>query len=170
MGLGQRGEAVETFAHVGQSAHQPHMYIRRRRDHPRKAASTARNIETRASWRIRTRPPDGRTTSIDAFSRSFAGAREDAAAGASANDDISRTSTKPDAPEVFNRPSGARRRQPCNRLGQISCRAATAATYTPGSWLSETIVSFSAIPQRRRRSRPVIISIVPSGTVLNSDL
>ena len=126
MVLGQRRETVETLAHIGQSARQPDMYIGRRReradrlslhrsasrpDHPRNAAITARNIETRASWRIRTRSPDGRTTSIDAVSGPLPGARDDDSAGASSNDDINRTGTKADAPEAFNRPSRARRRQ-----------------------------------------------------------
>jgi hypothetical protein len=111
MVLGQRREAFETLAHIGQSAREPDMYIWRRRDHPRNAAITVRNVETRAPWRIRTCPPDGRTVSIGAASGPLAGAREDAAAGVSSNDGISRTGTKPDGPEIFNRPSRANRKR-----------------------------------------------------------
>jgi len=42
------------------SARQPDMHVRRRRDHPRNPAITARNIATGVSRRIRTLPPDGR--------------------------------------------------------------------------------------------------------------
>jgi hypothetical protein len=53
-------------AQVGMTAGQPDMHIRRRRDHPRNPAITARNIATGVSRRISTLPPDGRTTSIAA--------------------------------------------------------------------------------------------------------
>jgi hypothetical protein len=81
MGLGQRREAIETAAEVGRSAGQPDMHVRwwRERadrlsphrsasppDHPRNPAITARNIATGVARRIRTLPPDGRTTSIAA--------------------------------------------------------------------------------------------------------
>jgi hypothetical protein len=64
--LGQRREAIETAAQVNMPAGQPDMHVRRRCDHPRNPAIMARNIATGVSRRIRTLPPDGRTTSIAA--------------------------------------------------------------------------------------------------------
>ncbi len=66
MVLGQRREAIETAAQVCMPARQPDMHVRRRRNHPRSPAITARNIATGVSRRIKTLPPDGRTTSIAA--------------------------------------------------------------------------------------------------------
>ena len=66
MVLGQGREAIETAAQIGMPAGQPDMHIRRRDNHPRNPAITARNIATGVSRRIRTLPPDGRTTSIAA--------------------------------------------------------------------------------------------------------
>ena len=66
MVLGQRGEAIESAAEVRVPTCQQDMHIRRRCDHPRNPAITARNIATGVSRRIRTLPPDGRTTSIAA--------------------------------------------------------------------------------------------------------
>ncbi len=146
------------------------MHVRRRRDHPRNPAITARNIATGVSRRIRTLPPDGRTTSIAAEPGSVVDGGRGDNAGTSPVDDVNRTGTKSAASPSRSRPSSARRRQLCNRLGQTSYRAATSQTRVPGSRLSATIRNFSAMPQRRRRSRPVMISIVRLATVLNSDL
>jgi hypothetical protein len=60
-----------------------------------------------------------------------------------------------------NRPSRTCRRQVNSNPGYTPCRAATSVTRAPTSSVSATIRSFSSIGQRRRRSRPVMISIVP---------
>ncbi len=62
----ERREAIESAAEVGMPAGQPDMNIWRWPDHPRNPAITARSIATGVSRRIRTLPPDGRTTSIAA--------------------------------------------------------------------------------------------------------
>lgn len=59
-------------------------------------------------------------------------------------------------------PSRTCRRQVNRRLSQTSWRAATARIATPGSRVSATMRNLSAVLQRRRPSRPVMISITPS--------
>jgi hypothetical protein len=61
-------------------------------------------------------------------------------------------------------PSRTCRRQVNNSPGYTPCRAATSVTRTPGSFVSTAMRSFSSILQRRRRSRPVMTSIVPPVT------
>ena len=51
-----------------------------------------------------------------------------------------------------------------------SLRSATCAKHAPGSSASATILSLSVMLHRRRRSRPVMISILPSSIVLTSAL
>ena len=141
----------------------------RRRDRPRNAAITARNAGSGAPGRIRMRPPERNTTSIAAVSRSGHGLRCSGVCGASSHCDT-RTGTNSGTPGEPNRPSRTCRRQPWSRLGPMSCRPATPATRAPGSWLSATMPSFSDTLQRRRRSRPATISMLPPVTVLNSGL
>src|SRR3954447_4393408 len=85
---------------------------------------------------------------------------------AATSDGNIRTGTNVAGGGATNRPSRTCRRHVNNRPGYTPCRAATSVTRAPGSSVSATIRSFSSIDQRRRRSRPVMISIAPPLTDL----
>src|SRR3954463_5071242 len=85
---------------------------------------------------------------------------------AATSDGNIRTGTNVAGGGATNRPSRTCRRHVNNSPGYTPCRAATSVTRAPASSVSATICNFSSIDQRRRRSRPVMISIVPPITDL----
>ena len=85
-------------------------------------------------------------------------------------DAATRTGTNSDVGSATSRPSRACRRHWNTRLRYTPCRAATSATWTPGASHSARMRSLSATLQRRRRSRPVMISTVPLPMTLQPTL
>ena len=171
--LNLTGQTVETAAHVGRSGGEPDPRTRRQRDHPRSAATTRRSATRLTSAPTRRRLPSGSSISIWSAGAvgGFGGAGcivsagRDLAVGAALATCTGRNDAGGSGRNVPRR-TCARQFHSNPRL--TSLRSATCAKQAPGSSASATILSLSAMLHRRRRSRPVMISIRPSSIVLTS--
>ncbi len=124
------------------------------------------NIQTRVSFAVdllstHTRQPSANSISIrpapDAGALGIMGSMGSEESSAAPGPSATSTGRKAVAARVRLTPRA--RRQRYTRERSISWRRATSVTVTPDSSVSETICSFSAFDQFRRRSAPLKISI-----------
>ena len=158
-----QSEATHTAAHISVTRCDPNSNTCRNGDHSRNAANTRRRAPRLTSLPTRTcRPlpssisisPDAGVDRVDGAGRGAASdgmvARGAAIICTGMNIDMSG--------DAVSTPSRTCRRQVNRRLSQTSWRAATARIAAPGSCVSATMRNLSAVLQRRRPSRPVMIS------------
>jgi hypothetical protein len=159
-------QSIEATAHIRHPGCQPDAAARGQCNHPRSTSTMRRNARASTCWSIRRRQPFDEVISIGSAARPGLLGTVRISLDADAISALSgcagssmRTGTNAAGSAATSTPSRTCRRQVNNNPGYTPCRAATSVTRAPGSLVSATIRSFSPTDQRRRRSRPVMISI-----------
>jgi hypothetical protein len=147
-------QTIHATAHLRAPVGQPHPPVSRRHHHRRTAAITRRNVADPISA---VGPPE-LGAAVGVITNGGIGD------GGSA---VICTGVNMGAASETSAPRRTCLRQFHNRPRLTSCRRATSAKQAPGCSTAATIRSFSSRRQRRRRSTPVIISILSPAPDLN---
>src|SRR6516162_10203348 len=170
--LNLQGKTVHPAPHVGRTSRQPDANTRRWNDHRRRTVITRRSVARPTSCPTFTDVPSGSVISI--WPPDTAGsaplAEDDPTCFTPlpfANSLIVCTGRNTGGGSGLSTPRRTWLRQFHSRPRLISYRRATSAMPEPGCSVAATILSFSSRCQRRRRSTPVMISILPAAFDLN---